>query len=298
MNVDSWFFQPLSKQSWLFRNYLLYSAFDNSRKLRKPYPFDPSLKHHLLIALGLVIWVFVFLYFTKPLDVTELGPREQLIYLPVYGLFAALCYQASLPFQYWLYKRYGQKWSVGTELGHFLFLFVFAFIVVRVVYFYIVMESHPNSYTILYFATHIYLPAVLTIFPIVAIGRWSFGKYKEKKLEEQKVEIKGTGNYESLRLALNDLICIQSSDNYVEVTYKEEGEIKKQLIRNKLTAVEEAHPELIRVHRSYLINPHHFKQWRTGNRKVNVVLTSDLEVPVSKTYQQAIEEAVNSATES
>ncbi|MCE7992971.1 MAG: LytTR family transcriptional regulator [Roseivirga sp.] len=266
--------------------------------MKKSYPFDPSLRHHLLIAGGLVIWVFVFLYFTKPLDVTELGPREQLIYLPVYGLFASLCYLATLPFQYWLYRRNAQKWSVGAELGQFLFLFVFAFIVVRLVYFYIVMESHPNSYTILYFATNIYLPAVLTIFPIVGIGRWSFGKYKEKKLEEQKIEIKGVGNYESLRLAFNDLICIQSADNYVEVTYREREEIKKQLIRNKLTAVEESLKDLVRAHRSYLINPHHFKQWSTGNRKVNVVLTSDLEVPVSKTYQEAIETAVNSTTES
>lgn len=266
--------------------------------MKKSYPFDPSLKHHLLIALGLVVWVFVFLYFTKPLDVTEFGPREQLIYLPLYGVFASLCYLASLPFQYWLYKRQEQQWSVGSELGQFLFLFAFAFVVVRVVYFYIVMDSNPYSYTILYFFTNIYLPAVLTIFPMVAIGRWSFGKYKEKKLEEQKIEIKGTGNYESLRLALNDLICIQSSDNYVEVTYKEGGEIKKQLIRNKLTAVEVARPELIRAHRSYLINPQHFKQWRTGNRKVNVVLTSDMEVPVSKTYQEAVEAAVNSTTES
>lgn len=265
--------------------------------MKRAYPFDPSLKHHLLIALGLVIWVFVFLYFTKPLDVTEFGPREQLIYLPLYGLFASLCYLASLPFQYWLFRR-NTKWTLGLELSYCFFLFVFAFIVVRLVYYYIVMEAHPNAYTIDYFATHIYIPAILTILPMVAIGRWSFGKYKEKKLEEQKVEIKGTGSYESLRLALNDLICIQSSDNYVEVTYQEGGEVKKQLIRNKLTAVEESLKEVIRTHRSYLINPHHFKQWSTGNRKVNVVLTNDLEVPVSKTYQEAVEKAVNSATES
>lgn len=266
--------------------------------MKKRYPFDPLFRHHLLVALGMAIWVFVFLYFTEPLDVSELDDREKLMYLPVYGLFAALCYLVTLPFQYWLYKRNNQKWSVGAELGYFLFLIILAFIVVRLVYFYIVMDAHPNSYTILYFFTDIYAPAVLTIFPIVAIGRWSFGKYKEKKLEEQKIEIQGAGNYESLRLALHDLICIQSSDNYVEVTYKEDGELKKQLIRNKLTVVEASLGELVRAHRSYLINPHHFKQWKTGNRKLVAVLTSDLEVPVSKTYQEAMEIAVNSTTES
>ena len=159
------------------------------------------------------------------------------------------------------------------------------------------MDANPNSYTLDYFASHIFLPAIVTILPIILIGRWSFGKYKEKRLDDQKIEIKGSGNFESLRLQLNDLICIQSSDNYVEITYKEDGSLKKQLIRNKLAEVENSRPELVRTHRSFLINPYHFKQWKTGNRKVNVVLTSDIEVPVSKTFQPAVELAVNSATE-
>lgn len=255
------------------------------------------MKHHVFVALGLAVWVFVFLYFTEPLDVSEFGAQEKLLYMPLYGIFTSLCYLATLPFQSWLYKKNSQKWSVSSELLQFLFLIVLGFIVTRSVYYYIVMEQHPNAYTLDYFATAIYLPGILTVFPIIAASRWSFGKYKDKKLEEQKIEIEGTGNYESIRLLLNDLICIQSSDNYVEITYKEEGEMKKQLIRNKLTEVELSRPELIRTHRSFLINPYHFKQWKTGNRKVNVVLTSDIEVPVSKTYQAAVETAVNSTTE-
>jgi hypothetical protein len=265
--------------------------------LKHKYPFDPALKHHLLIALGLAVWVFVFLYFTEPLDVSEFGSTEKLIYLPLYGLFSSICYLLTLPFQYWLYKKGSAKWTVASELLQFGFLIVLTFIVTRLVYYYVVMEAHPNAYTIDYFATHIYFPAVLTIMPIVAIGRWSFGKYKDKQLDDQKIEIKGAGNYENLRLLLKDLICIQSSDNYIEITYQEGDKIKKQLLRTKLAEVEETRPELIRTHRSFLINPYHFKQWRTGNRKVNVVLTNDIEIPVSKTYQAAVETAVNSATE-
>lgn len=245
----------------------------------------------------MAVWVFVFLYFTEPLDVSEFSSSEKLLYMPLYGVFASFCYLITLPFQTWLYKRTDLKWSIGNELLQFLFLIVLGFIVTRSVYYYIVMDQHPNAYTLDYFAIAIYLPGILTIFPIVAIGRWSFGKYKDKRLEDLKIEIQGSGNYESLRLLLNDLICIQSSDNYVEVTYKESGELKKQLIRNKLADVESSRPELIRTHRSFLINPYHFKQWRTGNRKVNVVLSSDIEVPVSKTYQPAVEAAVNSTTE-
>ena len=265
--------------------------------LKHSYPFDPSIKHHVLIALGLALWVFVFLYFTEPLDVNELGTDEKLLYMPLYGVFASFCYLITLPFQYWLFKRSHQQWTVGTELIQFLFLIVMGFIITRCVYYYIVVDSDPYAYTVAYYATAIYLPVALTVFPIVAIGRWSFGKYKEKRLENDKIEIQGTGNYESLRLQLNDLICVQSSDNYVEVTFKEGELLKTQLIRNKLTAVEEQRPELIRTHRSFLINAYHFRQWKTGNRKVNVMLTGDLEVPVSKTYQAVVETAVNSASE-
>ncbi|MFY0591084.1 LytTR family DNA-binding domain-containing protein [Roseivirga sp.] len=265
--------------------------------MNSKYPFDPSIKHHFIVALGLAVWVFVFLFFTEPLDVSEFDTQEKLIYMPLYGVFTSICYLITLPFQAWLYRKKNQKWTLGSELLQFFFLVVLGFFVTRSVYFYIVMEQHPNAYTIDYFAMAIYLPGILTIFPIIAIGRWSFGKYKDKKLEDQKIEIQGAGNYESFKLLLNDLVCIQSSDNYVEITYKEDGEIKKQLIRNKLAEVENSRPELIRAHRSFLINPYHFKQWKTGNRKIFAVLSSDIEVPVSKTYQPIIEEAVKSATE-
>lgn len=265
--------------------------------VKSKYPFDPSIKHHVFVAIGLAVWVFVFLYFTEPLDVSEFSTQEKLLYMPLYGVFTSLCYLLTLPFQYWLYRRNDLKWSIGSELLQFLVLVVLGFLITRSVYYYIVMDQHPYAYSLDYFATAIYLPGILTVFPIIAIGRWSFGKYKDKKLEDQKIEIQGTGNFESLRLLLNDLICIQSSDNYVEITYKEDGDLKKQLIRNKLTDVEISRPELIRTHRSFLINPYHFKQWRTGNRKVNIVLSSDIEVPVSKTFQPLVEQAVNSTTE-
>ena len=71
--------------------------------LNKKYPFDPSIKHHLIIALGLAIWIFMFLYFTEPLDVSEFQKSEKLIYLPLYGLLGAFCYLVFLPIQNYIY---------------------------------------------------------------------------------------------------------------------------------------------------------------------------------------------------
>jgi DNA-binding LytR/AlgR family response regulator len=128
------------------------------------------------------------------------------------------------------------------------------------------------------------------------MGRWALGKYKDKKLEDQKIEILGVGNYESLRLFWKDLICVQSSDNYVEVTYQNSGTIKKHLIRNKLSVIETDFPELLRTHRSFLVNPYHFRSWKTENSKLFLVLSNDELAPISKTYTTAVKSAINSAT--
>ena len=260
------------------------------------YPFDSSIKHHFLIALGLAIWIFVFLYFTEPLDVSEFGATEKLIYLPGYGLLGAVLYILSLPFQYWVYKRNNEVWTISSELLFIFFFIITAIVVIRLFYLHFVVDWHPNAYDLSYHIQSIILPAMLTILPIVIICRFGFGKYKQKKLEDQKIEIKGEGNYESLRLLLNDLICVKSSDNYIEVFYLSNNTLKKSLIRNKLSVIEESFPELLRTHRSYIINPYHFEQWKTEKGKHSLLLSHAIEVPISKTYLEATKTTLNFTT--
>lgn len=264
--------------------------------LRSSYPFDPSIKHHTFIGLGLLIWIFIFLYFTEPLDVSEFGPQEKLIYLPGYGLVGALMYLLFLPFQYFLYRRNEQQWFVIQELLFLLFMCTVSIFMVRAFYLYVVMVGEQNPYSFWYQLTNITLPAITTILPFVIIGRFAFGKYKEKKLNQQKIEIKGEGTYEGLRLLPDDLVCIQSSDNYIEVLYFSGKDLKKALIRNKLSVVSEAFPELIRTHRSYIINPYHFRQWKTEKGKFFIELSGSIFAPVSNTYKDKVKSVFNSAT--
>ena len=73
--------------------------------MKKSYPFDSSIKSHLLIALGLIIWIFIFLYFTEPLDVNEFLDSQKMFFLLMYALIGGLLYAIVLPFQIWLYKK-------------------------------------------------------------------------------------------------------------------------------------------------------------------------------------------------
>jgi len=264
--------------------------------LKRRYPFDPSLKNHIIIGFLLAIWIFVFLYFSEPLDVSELPDDEKLIFLPGYGLVGGLCYLLFLPLQYFLFKQTQKKWTVINE-GLFIASFsVITIAIARSYYLYVVMVGEPNPYTLDYMLISIFLPAFATILPIIVIARFAFGKYHEKRLEDQKIEIKGEGNYEGLRLQLNEIISIQSSDNYIEVSYLSGKNLKKTLIRNKLSVIDNQFSELLRTHRSYIINPYHFQRWKNENGKLFIILNYDLKIPVSKTYHNEVKIAVKSAT--
>jgi hypothetical protein len=265
--------------------------------LNKKYPFDPSIKHHLIIALGLAIWIFVFLFLTEPLDVHVFSDSEKLIYLPLYGLLGALCYLLFLPIQNFLFKKNDQNWFVKTEILFFLIFIFIGIVATRLFYLYVIVPGEPFPHDLSYQLKTVMLPVFATILPIIIFGRFAFGKYKNKKTEAQKIEIKGEGNYEGLRLLLNDVICIQSSDNYVEVFYLSGNDLKKSLIRNKLSVITDEFPEFLRTHRSYMINPYHFLQWETENSKLFVVLFHHIKAPVSKTYQTDVKAVLNSATE-
>lgn len=242
----------------------------------------------MLIAVGLAIWIFMFLALTEPLDTSEFKGVEKLLYLPVYGIAGALAYLLILPLQRLIYKKSNKTWTLLSELAFGACIFIIGLLLSRAVYLYIIVPGEKNPYTLSYFLSAIYIPAILTIYPIIAIGRWSFGRYYEKKLEDQKIEIAGEGTYEGLRLALNDLIVIKSDDNYIEVSYLNSGSIKKHLIRNKLSKIEQDIPELLRTHRSYLINPNHFQRFNMESGKLSLLLSSEILIPVSKTYAEKV----------
>lgn len=264
--------------------------------MNKNYPFDPTIKHHCIIAFGLAIWIFVFLFMTEPLDVNEFSATDKLIFLPLYGLLGAFCYLIFLPIQHYLYQKNNQNWFINTEILFLLIFVIVGIVAARFFYLFFIVPDEPYPYSLFYHVTALILPALATIMPIIILGRFAFGKYREKKLEEQKIEIKGEGNYEGLRLFLNDVITIQSSDNYVEVFYISGNDLKKSLIRTKLSVLDDEFPQFLRVHRSYLINPFHFQEWKTAHKKLFIVLFRHITVPVSKTYQTTVKTKINSTT--
>lgn len=259
--------------------------------MNKNYPFDPLLKHHIGISFGFGVWVFIFLFFTEPLDVQVFSFKEKLTFLPFYGLAGSVVYLMILPFQHYIYKKNNKKWFLINEFTFFASLLFIGLLIFKIIFSLIV-----NNYTLLEFIQYFFIPAILTLLPIIILSRWALGRYFEKKIEKTKIEIKGAGNYENLRLLFNDIVYIKSADNYIEVFYIENNILKTALIRNKISSVKNDFPKLVQTHRSFLINAFHFKQWQTKNNKKELLLINDISIPVSKTYLENTKTALNFTT--
>jgi len=221
---------------------------------------------------------------------------EKLKYLPLYSISIFLCYIILLPLQNYLHKKDNAIWHITNEIGFLVLFTLNTFGLTYYIFSKFVFVIKGNINLLTPFTQQFYIPAILTLLPLIIIIRWALGRYSEKRLKNKKIEIKGSGNYDNLRLHFNDLVYIKSSDNYIEVSYLESGFLKKALIRALLTNIEKIFPDLLRTHRSYLINPFHFKQWNSSKNKLEVILINDISIPVSKTYIKNVTSSINFTT--
>ncbi len=240
---------------------------------------DPSYRQHLLIGLFISFWLVVFLVVIAPFDTADLSLQLRFSLMPVYGLIAFVSYAVLLPLQGALYRR-AQKWTVLHEV---LFIVLFQFIALIGSFIYYKSDILNGEYTFRKFTLEVYYPIFIVLLSIIIFARWFLFRRKQKR-EEEKITLHGENKHDILQVNWADLISISSADNYVEVRYLANGELKQKLLRNTLKNIDRDLPKLVKVHRSHLINPQHFKEWRDAN---TIILTKT-ELPVSKKFKPAV----------
>ena len=89
-------------------------------------------------------------------------------------------------------------------------------------------------------------------------------------------------------LKTENLLFIQSADNYVEVNYLKDGVLSKSLLRNSIKKLEPSffNTPIIRCHRSYIVNTGiiELAKKTTSGFNLKLIQLSDFMVPVSKSY--------------
>ncbi len=245
-----------------------------------------SYHYHLMIAFVLAIWLAIFLILIAPFDIAELSIGVRLEIMPMYGLISFLGYLTLIPLQIWANKRKKSR-SIIFEI---LVISLFNVLVLSGSYIYYRSSIVNGDFSFVKFTFEVYLPIFFIQLPIIIIARWFVSK-KGIQNDSGRMIIKGDNKLDILQIKNDDLICISSADNYVNVTYLINGKASNKLLRTTLKNIETEHPELVKVHRSYLINPFHFKEWKNAN----TLLLTQIEVPVSKSYKKALMELDHSS---
>jgi hypothetical protein len=122
----------------------------------------------------------------------------------------------------------------------------------------------------------------------VTISRQVADKIREKVL------IESDNKSESMEMKLSDILVIRSADNYIEVVYLDNGELKRRLIRNTLKNVEKQlaiFPDFLRCHRTTLINTGFVEKLYRSYSGVFIKLKGfESGVPVSRQYLLKVKE--------
>lgn len=146
--------------------------------------------------------------------------------------------------------------------------------------------------------------SLVLLLPYAALHLYFSYQEKERQLEqfaENKGESRMHNNVisfydekDELRLSVknNNLLYLESADNYIGVWYLNKGQITKFMLRNSLKAVEQtmAQTNVLRCHRSYMVN---FDQVKVMRReKDGIYLELGIEkvpdIPISKTYSEKV----------
>ena len=134
-------------------------------------------------------------------------------------------------------------------------------------------------------------------------------KDKRSKLEEltintsqefqEKKMITFRDESEKLRFSIKseDILFVESTDNYVTVHTLEKGKVKKIMLRNTMKRLEkELEGTLIqRCHRSYMVNFENIKLVKLISTNLYIYMDSpeEVRIPVSKSYAEHVHEFLN-----
>lgn len=225
------------------------------------------------------VWLVGLLIVFAPFDIAEVPFYARLEILPPYGLITFVTYVVLVRIQNVVFRKKG-SWLLTYEIAFILF---FNTIVMLANYIYYKSDIINGTNSFVVFALRNHIPIFLFLLPTLLFVRWFVNK-KITVYDSKQIVLKGENKLDLLQLALDDLVSVASADNYVEVCYRKEGSFHKKLLRTTLKNIHDQIPELIKTHRSYLVNPDHIHQWKD---RTTLSLTQG-EIPVSKKYKEDI----------
>jgi hypothetical protein len=234
---------------------------------QQPYPHrHQSLRQWTLIALGVGVFVGLFLNIFQPFGSDDWQDPTKPYVLAGYGAVTFICLmlvKLLIPtfFKQW-YAEEG--WTIAKEIGWTL-LIIILITLGNMVYGNIIFGWSFNLSSLL---AWLGITGAVGIMPATVVTMINYAqlvrKYDANQLQvptlsmpiaTSTVDLVAENEKDRLTIDLTDLLFIESADNYSEVVFLTDKKAQKTLLRGSLSHMEEqlTHP-IVRCHRSYIVN--------------------------------------------
>ena len=269
------------------------------------------IKEDRKLFLSISFGVFLFVLFFQPFPLDQFDFNNRLLVVAGLGAIVFLLMALTRAAFLWIIKYENpapEELVFLSYLGGFIILILssvaFAF------YLRYVGSVNISFYTM-------FKIIVICLFPPVALGiadefkglkqqneLLSSGKYiiqepvkkSDTAYSLKSIEFVSENNTENLHLLISDVTLIKSADNYVEIEFMENKQLRKKLIRNTLKNIEQQlkpYPNFIRCHRMCIVNILYIEKL---NRKFNnywlTIKGSEDAIPVSRQYLLKLKDAI------
>ena len=280
----------------------------------KPIPkFIYSRTNQIIMILFVPIFALIFINIYRPLDFDKIDDSllsgldiSRELSIQILALMMVAGGMAVTAISRWILRAYTNRRPI-SYIGYIVWIFseicVMASIYTLVAIFAETEKSIPELFNTLFVKTSLILLIPYTLCYIYFV--WQENRRELRTLRKQidrdetvlqKAYIQILDEKGEMRLSIRreNLVLIESADNYVCVYYINGDTTKKSMIRNTLSRVAEhlQGTRIVRCHRSYMINLDHAKILHRD--KEGVFIEHGLEgipnVPISRTYAENVQE--------
>lgn len=256
------------------------------------------------MPVGFGLFVYLFLYIFKPFNLAELHVNDELYYI---FIISAISFAVIFTILFLLpifFKNFfnARRWTIGKSV----LITSGGFVLIGFLTWWYSLASKPKELpTESLFVFILYILAVGG-FPVLLfyIVDESLSREKREKIALKintespqakdplkagtTILLKSENNKEELIVPINDLVYLSSERNYVSVFVKKEGVLKERILRTTLTKVTDdlsVYENMIRCHKSYIINTNYVKKIQ-GNARSYVLKSSIIpfKIPVSRSF--------------
>ena len=264
-------------------------------------------KKYFKIYLGISISVFLFILFFQPFPTINSEFENKQLFFAGYGL---IIFITQIIVQIIFQRHLIHYELVGEENSLINSVYFFSQVAITTVAFVFYIRYVGNTgitFNIVLRAVVISLsvPVSLHLKNSISAIREKYKKLFEETRQMQDklkqfsenysnrfIELDSENESDNVKVQVSEIIYLKSADNYVEVGFREGGEIKKKMIRNTLKNIEKQLKEFnnfVRTHRSCIVNIQFIKKLNKNFNTYWLTLDETQEtIPVSRQYLMTV----------